>query len=230
MGADEAWTAILEECIEAGEEKCKLAKLGNTALQIQSQLAYAADGYKTDPVNVDQAIITYPHMLAVEYGLIKSLGDVSTITEILYYLATGENLELAAEFIGSRPMTGTEADALYAIKCSDTVARAEERDEVMPHVEYLLQASNTFGPLFPSSAMICAQWPFEAKERYDGGFDNIKTPNPVLFIGNTYDAATSINSAYNMTSAFDGSVVVEQKGFGVSISLSHPEGKYEQKG
>ena len=222
LGADAAWTAILEECIEAGEKKCMLAKLGNTALQIQSKLAYAAEGYKTDPVNVDQAIISYPQFLAVSYLLIKSLGDVSTITEILYYLTTGENLELAAEFIGSQPMTGAEADALYAIKCSDTVARAKEREEVMPNIEYLLQASNTFGPLFPSAAMLCAQWPFEAKERYDGGFDNIKTPNPVLFVGNTYDAATSIDSAYNMTASFAGSVVVEQKGFGVSAWLIYP--------
>lgn len=146
---------------------------------------------------------------------------------MLYYLATGESLELAAEFLGTKPMTGAEADALYAIKCSDTVARASEREEVMPDIEYLLQASPTFGPMFPSAAMLCAQWPFEAKERYDGGFDNVKTPNPVLFIGNTYDAATSIDSAYNMTASFDGSVLVEQKGFGVSTfplsSKTRPE-------
>lgn len=222
LGADAAWTAILEECIEAGEKKCMLSKLGNTALEIQAKLSSAAEGYKTNPVNVEQAIITYPHVLSVMYLLVKSLGDVSTTTEVLYYLATGENLDVAADLIGSKPMTGAEPDALYAIKCSDTVARAKEREEVMPDIEYLLQASNTFGPLFPSAAMLCAQWPFEAKERYDGGFDNIKTPNPVLFIGNTFDAATSIDSAYNMTAAFDGSVVVEQKGFGVSAWLLPP--------
>ncbi|CAI4212347.1 unnamed protein product [Parascedosporium putredinis] len=74
--------------------------------------------------------------------------------------------------------------------------------------------------LFPGFARgyyvyACALWPFEAKERYEGDF-HVKTKNPLLFIGNTYDPVTPLASAKNMSAGFEGSVVLQHNGFGPS--------------
>ena len=55
-----------------------------------------------------------------------------------------------------------------------------------------------------------------AKERYTGGFSDIKTKNPLLFVGNTYDPLTPFVSAQNASAAFEGSVVLQHDGYGVS--------------
>lgn len=64
-----------------------------------------------------------------------------------------------------------------------------------------------------ASMAACAQWPYNAKERYQGDFQ-VKTKNPVLFIGNTGDAHTPLVSAYNVSSGFEGSSVLEIDGYG----------------
>lgn len=66
----------------------------------------------------------------------------------------------------------------------------------------------------------CSQWKIEPKERYTGDF-NVKTKHPVLFVGNTHDGLTPLVSAKNVSSTFEGSVVLTVDGYGVS--LVHPD-------
>jgi len=49
----------------------------------------------------------------------------------------------------------------------------------------------------------------------------VKTKNPVLLIGSTYDPVTPIASAHNVSAGFEGSVVLERGGFGVSFHFGH---------
>ena len=83
------------------------------------------------------------------------------------------------------------------------------------------ETSNLFWPTTVSYPMLCAQWPFEAKERYSGDF-NVKTRTPLLFIGNTYDPATPAASARNMSASFEGSGMLERNGYGVSLPFQNP--------
>lgn len=78
----------------------------------------------------------------------------------------------------------------------------------------------------------CAQWKIEPKERYTGDF-NVKTKHPVLFIGNTNDGLTPLVSAKNVSSTFEGSVVLTVDGYGVSfiypsLLFSSEDGTWEQ--
>ena len=59
-----------------------------------------------------------------------------------------------------------------------------------------------------------------AQERYEAGFNHIKTRNPLFVIGNTLDPATSIRAAFNISAGFEDSVVLTQDGYGVSHHLS----------
>ena len=76
-----------------------------------------------------------------------------------------------------------------------------------------MQASNVIVP--------CARWKIRAKERYTGGFNDIKTKNPILFVANTFDPYTPLVSAQNASAAFDGSVVLQHDGHG-HTSTSQP--------
>jgi hypothetical protein len=59
----------------------------------------------------------------------------------------------------------------------------------------------------------------QAKERYTGGFEDLKTKNPLLFIGSPFDPITPLPSARNASAGFMGSVVLQHDGYGhTSIS------------
>lgn len=79
-------------------------------------------------------------------------------------------------------------------------------------------------PFYCAARCICIVpwvWKMAAKERYTGGFSNIKTKHPLLFVGNTYDPLTPLASARNASAAFDGSVVLQHDGYG-HTSASQP--------
>lgn len=221
-GADAAFDGFLEACIAAGD-KCALSTLNNTASDLADTLKRTAESYRTDPVAVGSNVFTYTAIKTLYYVIIKSLvGDLSTMTTLLYFVVMRENLDAVAEFAEAVYASASGNEALPGISCADAIPRSADRAGVMDEVEYMLETSREFGAILPAYAMSCAQWPFEAKERHPVD-KKVMTPNPVLFIGNTYDAATWVGSAYGMSKLFPGSVVVEQKGFGVS--LLRPDGE-----
>lgn len=72
-----------------------------------------------------------------------------------------------------------------------------------------------------TSGYLCAQWPFEAAERYEGSFLGVETKNPILFVGNTYDPVTPLASAHNVSAGFVGSVVLQHDRYGVRYGVSY---------
>lgn len=214
-GAEDAWTALLEECIVSGE-KCGLSKVNETAADLKETLSRVAEELRTKPIAVGDTVVTYSTITAAYYAIVKTPNDLTAATEMLNNLINRENLTAVAEyFTGQYEGVQMGNEALWAIKCGDTTARSSDLEGIMGAVEYALESSPSFGAIQPVSGALCAQWPFKPKERYTGDF-HTRTPNPVLFVGNTYDAATAIGSAYKMSERFEGSIVLEQKGFGVS--------------
>lgn len=86
-----------------------------------------------------------------------------------------------------------------------------------PLVEESFVKSRIFGDYLSHPVLAYFQWPFKAKGGYAGDFTNIKTRNPVIFVGNTFDALTPLVSAQNASAAFVGSAVLEHGGYGVSL-------------
>ncbi|GAB1319446.1 hypothetical protein MFIFM68171_09656 [Madurella fahalii] len=216
LSADAAFRAILAECIEAGPAKCALASVNSTAAELEDTLMRLAETFKASPVAAGNSVINYRLVKELIFVVIKYPWDIANAAVHINNLLTGTNLTAAAEYYNDQ-MTAVatgDDDAVWAIKCSDTFPRSEGLAGIMPDVERMLETSKLFGSLIASITTQCATWPFEAKERYDGRFEGIKTPTPVLFIGNTYDPVTPVASAKNMSAGFEGSVVVEQRGFG----------------
>jgi hypothetical protein len=110
---------------------------------------------------------------------------------------------------------GLEATA--GIRCTETAFKTDNLTEILPILDEFLINGDGTGDTEPIGIfMACAQWKVKAKEIYTGGFHNITTKNPVLFVGNTFDPLTPLVSAYNTSAGFDGSVVLQHDGYGVS--------------
>ncbi|KXX73109.1 Tripeptidyl aminopeptidase [Madurella mycetomatis] len=216
LSADSAFRAILAECIRVGPEKCALASVNSTAAELEDTLFSFAETFKASPMAAGSSVIDYRLIRELLFVVVKYPSDIANAAVHINNLLTGTNLTAVAEYYNDL-MAGLAAgndDAVWGIKCSDTFPRYEDLVGIIPDVERMLESSELFGNLIASLATQCATWPFVAKERYDGPFEGIRTPTPVLFIGNTYDPVTPVVSAKNMSAGFEGSVVVEQRGFG----------------
>lgn len=98
------------------------------------------------------------------------------------------------------------------IRCSDFGLRASNISDLVPLIEKQSAVSAFTEPLY-SVSWLCATWRMHAKERYTGDFV-VKTRNPIMLIGNTYDPVTPLRSARNVSEAFEGSVVLQQDSYG----------------
>ena len=115
---------------------------------------------------------------------------------------------------GTKPNLGV-LPVLLSIHCSDRIPRAKEFKEIEPAFKKLMDISKLQGPVVASTSAHCAQWPWHAKEVYEGDF-HVKTKKPVLVMSNSIDAQTPLKSAKNVSSGFEGSGLLEVDGIGVS--------------
>ncbi|KAK4039895.1 TAP-like protein-domain-containing protein [Parachaetomium inaequale] len=216
LSADAAFRSILSQCIEAGPAKCALASINSTAADLEATLLGAAAKYGKLPIAAGSTVINSRLVKELLFIVIKYPGDVANAAVHISNLVTGTNLtEVAAYYnkLSGDIATGND-DAFYGIKCGDTIPRAESLNDVLPDAERMMETSELFGPGIASIVTQCASWPWAAKELYGGPFKGIRTRTPVLLFGNTYDPVTPLASAKNMSAAFEGSVAVEQHGFG----------------
>jgi len=139
---------------------------------------------------------------------------------------TKDALAVLIELVGGS--TAAEASkqilmSVMGIHCADRTVRVSNFDDFLPVIDQLYNTSKIFGDDTPAISMICAQWKMKAKEIYTGDFQ-ANTKEPVMFIGNTGDGFTPLDSAYNVSSGFKDSVVLEVDGYGVCITPSAVQG------
>ncbi|KAK1830424.1 TAP-like protein-domain-containing protein [Podospora conica] len=223
LSADLGWTTLLQSCIDAGPKKCALADVAATGEELATVLADLAEDYKKTPVAVGTTVLN-GHRVKELYFVVAKYPDprvLSVASMHIRNLLDRTNLTTVATFYAGLlgGVAGSD-DALSGIKCSDTIPRGEALEDVRPEIEYAAHSSRFFGSEFQGLTLSCATWPWKAKEVYQGKFGG-KTPKGVLFIGNTFDVATSMAAAHAMGDLFVGSAVLEQKGFG-HTSLSQP--------
>lgn len=111
----------------------------------------------------------------------------------------------------------------YGIMCSDSNTRTEDFEDVFAVSGALRGVSASLGDVGNTWTYPCARWPYHAKGAYDGGWEAgaVKTKNPPLFIGNTFDPVSPLANAYNGSEIFTGAGVLEHGGVGHGL-LNHP--------
>lgn len=220
--ADMAFSAFLGACL-ASPNDCVLAGNKTSTQDLEASIWKMINDIKYQPIEIEGSIVEYITIKSMIrsslYNVEKFPGFAKALNGLLVNNGT-QYLEGAAELAALNPpvLTGDSADdSPYGIHCSDKRYRRSSLEEMIPDIEMLEYSSKIMGDNSPVLLSMCAQWKMSAKEHYEGDFQNIRTKTPVMLIGNTFDSATSIKGAFNVSSGFVDSVVLRQDGFGVSI-------------
>lgn len=150
----------------------------------------------------------FPFLAAFFDHLLDGDTTSAAVLELSSILSSTDYAHVQGQIVTGQPLVG--------IHCSDNDARVSTLEEYLPSAEKLHRTSRIMAPADSFLAKTCPQWKIEPKERYKGDF-NVKTKNPVLFVGNTWDGHTPLVSAKNVSAGFEGSRVLEVRGWGVCI-------------
>jgi pimeloyl-ACP methyl ester carboxylesterase len=111
-------------------------------------------------------------------------------------------------------------DGFHGIACVDGAFRADKPEDMYSFVQAQASAG-PFADTFSPQMWACAQWKFEAKERYTGPYTAINTSYPILFVNGNHDPVTPLSSTYEVSANFPRSRVLVQNGHGHAVR-SHP--------
>ncbi|KAH7324345.1 peptidase S33, tripeptidyl-peptidase [Stachybotrys elegans] len=225
--SDKVVSGIFQTCV-ALPENCALAQDGVSAEILEEQFWDLLYRLKYEPVVVGRFKVDYVLLKAV---VSQSLYDSAAWPATALLLrglfngeATSDMESIIAAFYPITIEDVLDQAGLIAgrsgIHCSDNIPRAESLDAMLPAVERLYDISRFMGDVVTGAQLICSQWRFAAKERYTGDF-HVTTANPMLIVSTQLDAHTPLRSAYNVSSGFEGSRVLEVEGYGHS-SLAVP--------
>ncbi|OIW24664.1 hypothetical protein CONLIGDRAFT_636795 [Coniochaeta ligniaria NRRL 30616] len=214
---DKVFSGFVKGCV-AAPEACALAGNNVTAAQLEKSLYDLLEHLKYNPLVLASTVIDYSTVKGAIFSILYSPYSWPLLATGLHGIMTRN----ASELLELVSLVGSSSDPLLneylaGIQCGDKTPRASELTEMLPFVNDLYQRSN-FSDIQSAVFGWCANWRLDAKERYSGDFQ-VKTQNPVLVIGNTYDPVTPLASALNVSHGLEGSVVLQHNGYGVSFSV-----------
>ncbi|CAO2647322.1 Nn.00g082440.m01.CDS01 [Neocucurbitaria sp. VM-36] len=111
-------------------------------------------------------------------------------------------------------------NAFHGIACSDTPFRADS-PENMYAVVRAQAAQGSWSDVFAPQVWACAQWKFEAAERFSGPFTAVNTSFPLLMVNGAHDPITPLSGAWETSANFLGSRLVTHNGHGHGV-MNHP--------
>jgi pimeloyl-ACP methyl ester carboxylesterase len=220
--ADKAFHGFLQECFD-NKPNCALAQYTNTtsvdalfdSVNRLLESLNTTDYYSKSFANaafLSSAIFsklyhpgTWPALgdLIVSYlnGTASSNASVSPSAN-----TTAESYDLGASW------------SVYGIRASDALWRVDTAEEYLPRAEYqqnVSSFSSSYQAIWPS-----ARWRINAKERFTGSFQGVKTRHEILFVNGEFDPVTPLAHAHRSSAGFEGSVVLPHSGYGHGIVVS----------
>jgi pimeloyl-ACP methyl ester carboxylesterase len=220
--ADKAFDGFMQECFD-NKAKCALAQYANatrvgdlyeavnTLLDSLNTTDYYSQSF-TDASLLASAIYTglyYPGTWPTLAGQIVSYLNgtaPSNTTASPLPNSTAEPYDLGANW------------SVFGIRAGDAMWRIKDAGEYLPRVEYQQSISSfslSYTALWPS-----ARWKTNAKERFTGSFQGVKTRHGILFVNGEYDPVTPLAMAYRSSEGFEGSVVLPHNGYGHGVVVS----------
>lgn len=218
---------FFSECINAGPEICPLANYTGSDTTPQT-LVEALDGaiqkLLDDKTPIDEDYPLFPWQPPswtlyheFKYRLLTVLYRPQQFSAVLSITlkALADNIT-ASDFVSpSQEMWNDGIHNFHGIGCSDSTLRVSKPEDMYSIIQ-AQTAEGTFGDVFPPQVWPCAQWGFDAAERYEGSFRNINTSFPILFVNGAYDPITPLENAWEASSGFQGSRFLVHGGHGVS--------------
>jgi hypothetical protein len=232
--SDDVWAGFFKGCMDAPESLCPLKRHATSAEGLQTKIEDLIKTIKYAPIPLGPIMPTE----LVDYSTLKSMIFTGIyypaqwpilaglLDGILTAIATTyvENYSVLAGTFAESPgfPSYSGGEALQGIRCGETAFRTDNVSDLEPALQEFKDESWIIGDSESTAVyMSCAAWRTKAKEIYSGGFDGVKTKNPILFVGSPFDPLTPLPSAKNMSSAFEGSALVQHDGYG-HCSVSQP--------
>lgn len=220
ISADDTFLGFIDACFD-NPKKCPLTAIADSPVAAVKVILDTFEKLKTEPLlvpveNADPVPISYSIANSFTLSTLYRPNSYQLLASILAAVVKEDTDALVEAFSGdgSPSAVPQEAQAVMGIRCGDKIPRKDKLSDLDVVDEDFRETSKYF-PGFGVGYYVyaCARWGFEAKERYEGDF-RVRTSSPLLFIGNTYDPVTPLVSARNMSAGFEGSVVLQQDGFG----------------
>ncbi|KAI9700530.1 MAG: hypothetical protein M1820_006829 [Bogoriella megaspora] len=216
VDTDGAVQGFLSSCI-AAKSSCPLTNHGNSTSVLTSKILQKLEQLKQNPATVAGQQVTYAGTKSFIWQQSYHPYAWPVVAQSLDHFLNGKYEAFQAVQASlskdESPFPKTSNDALSAISCGDYAWRTADFEEIKQYANEM-EAKSIFGGLTGLPQEIdCAAWRFQAKERYQGDF-HVQTRNPILFVGNTHDPVTPYASAKNMSTGFDGSVLLHHDGYG----------------
>ncbi|KAI8629087.1 TAP-like protein-domain-containing protein [Xylariaceae sp. FL1651] len=227
--ADATFSEFFRQCLSTPKACALAASHPNaTAEQLESASYALIEELKYRPIAYNGFIIDYTLIKTIiRFTLYSPLTWLNLGNILDAFLTQPRNVthvgEALVSFIGSSSLIAEVPadDAPSGIECVDKEPRLDSFDAIEPGWDSAQSVSRLLGDTLAAIFATAAQWKLEPRERYEGRFVDVKTRKPLLVIGNTFDSATPLKSAKNISTTLEGSVLLEHGGFGHS-SISQP--------
>ncbi|KAH6680093.1 hypothetical protein F5X68DRAFT_245129 [Plectosphaerella plurivora] len=229
--ADNAVLEFFNRCVEAEPGLCALASRKDSADELYAKLFEVIDDLRLNPIPVGQALVLDSSALKMAFRGILYTNQAwpffAVVLNELYKPAAERDVKILTTIWpplsqNTDVLGNLQDESLFGIECSDKTIRAASFDEAFAVTEQLANVSKALGEVANNLVYLCAQWPYNAKGGYEGGWnDVIDTANPILFTGSRYDFITPIGNAFNSSRIFAGSGVFTHHGVGHDVS-AHP--------
>ncbi|KAE8381941.1 TAP-like protein-domain-containing protein [Aspergillus bertholletiae] len=229
VDVDKVFEGFCAGCF-ATPDLCPLAKLYSSAAKLEAAVYTMLEALKFNPIAIPETggVVTYSDVRGTIDEALYLPSSWPMTSEFIYYvlarnttvLGNPKVYETLKSYGMSASLTSSSEEIGSGIRCSDR-AHTASLAEVLPYGKARAALSKISGD-GSNTDMRCAQWNRKmfAKERYTGDF-NVKTASPVLVLSNTFDPSTPLTSAKNLTATLEGSVLLEQNGYG-HTTLSMP--------
>ncbi|AEO68333.1 uncharacterized protein THITE_2155273 [Thermothielavioides terrestris NRRL 8126] len=225
---DRVFEGFADECIKAGEENCALAGFANSKEELAKLVVERVERLKDDPIGVyvNNTLYGVLDYWAVWYnGVFPALYKPAIWKDLASNLALLFRGNATAAFLayGRDGVWDDFGDATKFITINDgasgaarwPVDRVGLLDQLLPFFNQSL-----FGGLELNFYFSKQAWVIPRTHSY-GPKRGIKTANPLLVLTTTYDPVCPLISARSANDAFEGSRIVEVKGYG-HCSLAVP--------
>ncbi|RDA90708.1 hypothetical protein CP533_4947 [Ophiocordyceps camponoti-saundersi (nom. inval.)] len=229
--SDDVFSGIFTSCA-ANPDRCALARPGKSGADLEQSVWKLADSLRQRPLafNTSSYVLDDGTLRGYMSESLYSTSSWSDFTAVMDMLISGRVDEaFVLRHLGDRASLPPDSNSsaietamtrtlvttmpLFGIHCLDRASRAGSLNALMPALRRLLSISRVIGGAGANTAVACAQWKVEPRERYGGDF-RVRPRAPVLIVGNSHDGHTPIRSAHNLSAGFEGSVVLEVDGYG----------------
>ncbi|KAK4099092.1 alpha/beta-hydrolase [Parathielavia hyrcaniae] len=217
---DRVFGGFVEECVRAGEEGCALAELAASKEELWRKVVVGLGRLRDDPVSVYVNSTVYgvlDYWTVWNNGVFPALYKPADWRDLASNLAALLRGNATAAFLDYQEKAWeSDGDALAFIALNDgtsgpakwSVDRRALVDLLQPYVNQSMFAETELDYYFPKAAWVIPRTHSYIPKR------NVSTAHPLLLLSTTYDPVCPLVSARSASDAFEGSRIVEVKGYG----------------